>query len=224
MDDLFRTKHTFSIEVGINMYIIYKNLRLNKEKNFVTISAEGFMILESIEDEGLIGNNFPKFLHKLIESKFPEDKYATYNIYTLSLIHYNKVTDYKKIWKLANFETIGLYDNHYDGDNGRIYFGISKGSPHLDISILTGKISIFVPKEVALVPEDIFELFAKNTFDISLDREKHYSVLSSLQKLVPKAIVVYKLHNDGNSLNIYGDNVAQLFNEEDLPLSEVIER
>jgi hypothetical protein len=38
-----------------------------------------------------------------------------------------------------------------------------------------------------------------------------------------EAIVIHKAFND-TSLNIYGDNIEQLFSEKDLPLSEVIER
>ena len=206
------------------MYTTYKNFQLKKEKDFVKISVDSFIELEKIEDEWLISYKFPEFLEGLIKTKFPIKKYDVYNIYTVNVVNYNRISDYKKIWKLGGFEANGLYDNYYEGKNGRIYFGIIKGYTQFKCSVLMGNITIFISKEDSLPTEKIFNLFAKNQYDISLNKEKHILVLPDLQKLIKNSIVVHKIHADNISLNIYGNNIEQNFDMSDLPLSDVIEK
>lgn len=203
------------------MYNIYNNFQLKKDNNFVKVSADSLLVLENIEDENCIDIHFPKFLLNLLESKVQTKNYDIYNVYTLNIDKPTRITDYKKIWKLGGFDSEGLYDNFYEGDNGRIYFGISKNHPKFNKSVWMGTVSILMPKEDNLPFDIIYNIFALYKFDICFNNEKQDFVLSNVQKKINKAIIINKL---STSLNIYGDNIDQRFELSDLPLSDVIER
>jgi hypothetical protein len=158
----------------------------------------------------------------IVESKIPLDEYSVYSIYTLGVRDYNRITDYKKIWGLTGFKSAGLYANYYDREDERVYFGIIKGQTELEKHHLLGCVLVYLTSESSLEVEKVFELFSDNRFSIDVSRDRHYSVLSSLQKQIQGSIVVYKKWG-GVSLEIYGDNVDQILDESLLPLSEVIE-
>ena len=203
------------------MYNIYNNFQLKKDKDRVQLSADSLFVLENIEDDNLISIHFPKCLLNIFESKVQTSNYDIYNVYTLNIDKPTRITDYKKIWKLGGFDSDGLYDNFYEGDNGRIYFGIKKNYPLFQKSVLMGTVSILVPKGDNLPFEIIYNIFAINKYDIFFNNEKHDFVLSSLQKLINQSILINKL---STSLNLYGDNINQRFDLSDLPLGDVIEK
>ena len=203
------------------MYNIYNNFQLKKETNRVKLSADSLIVLENIEDDNFISIQFPKCLFNIFESKVQTNNYDIYNVYTLNIDKPTRITDYKKIWKLGGFDSDGLYDNYYEGDNGRIYFGISKNYPQFQKSILMGTVSILIPKEEHLPFDSIYNIFAINKYDIYFNNDKQDFVLSNLQKLINRAIIINKL---STSLNIYGDNIDQKFDVSDLPFGDVVER
>lgn len=206
------------------MYKVYSNFQLNKEKDCVKISVDSLLVLENKEDDDLVVIGYPKYFDDITELKFPVDKYENYNIYILNVTNPSRITDYKKIWKLGGFGTNGLYDNYYDGDSGRIYFGITKNYPQFKSSVWMKNISILVPKDTQLPFESIFDFFAENKFDDGCDSKKQDYILSSISKYVKNSIVVNKVLSNGIYLNLYGDKIEQKFDVSELPKIDIIER
>lgn len=210
------------------MYSVYNNFQLHKDKDCVKIFADRLLVLESEEDEQNLGIDFPKYLNNLLELKFPVDKYEKYNLYFLMVNNPNRITDYKKIWKLGGFDSNGLYDNFYVVDSGRIYFGITKKDPKFAMSVWMKKISILIdkeqiPRDIQFIFESIFNFFAINKFGYNFNIDRYDDALKNISKIVKNSVVVHKIFANKVGLNLYGDGIEQKFDLSELPKNDIIE-
>ncbi len=58
---------------------------------------------------------------------------------------YSRITDYKKIWKLAGIPP-GFYDGAYTTSHGKMYFGITFGKGRDCFTADTSNLMILVPE------------------------------------------------------------------------------
>ena len=196
------------------MYKLYKNFHLDKKSDHIKLSVEGIKVLEKEDDDFISDCKVPKFFDELIEKYLSLDNFHGYSIFTLCVSNHNKISDYKKIWKLGGYDKKGIYEGFYDTNNGRIYFGIVD-TPTVDVSnILVDKIVFYIPQEKELPMYKIFDIFSRNSFTVKDNEKKFECVLSELQKLEKDSIVIYKTQTE---LNIFGNLINQKFDVSAFP-------
>lgn len=204
------------------MYSEYYNFKISKKKNTVKLSADVRCILETIEDDFIVTHTVPKCLTDIVDNKLFPFCYQTFNVCTLTVPYPNKVTDYKKIWKLCGFEKDGNYDGYYDCNIGRVYLGIYDGTLNKTEKTLPGTVRIYIPKDALLPNELIFNIFKKNCIELDLNKESVLDVLNDLQKLIKGSIIVY---GDPYVTEVYvfGDRIEELFAFSDMPQDIIVE-
>lgn len=205
------------------MYCKYFNFKLFRKKNFVEIKSDVECILESIEDDFIIEYQKPQFLIDIIHDKLSFCNCDQYYIYVLKVPCYNRITDYKKIWKLGGFTEKGLFDGYYDCKNERIYFGVSKGElPHTP-NVSLDMVTLSVPNDTEFSIEKVFEVFKNNCFYTNKDKQEIIDTLTQLQCSVSNSIIIYEVPHQVE-IYLFGHNIENKFNLSDLPTTEVIER
>ena len=101
--------------------------KLNTACNRVSIEANTCIQFEKSDDESIpIGT--PVLWDEALMLKIDIDKYRIYHICCIFVPNgmYSRITDYKKIWKLAGIPP-GFYDGAYTTSHGKMYFGITFG-------------------------------------------------------------------------------------------------
>lgn len=120
---MFLMDFIFSIKGGSAVFT-YLNETERIAVNQIAFSADA--VWEVAEDESFEAS-LPVIWDERILSSIDIGKYDIYYICThpCRMGQYNSVTDFKKVWKLANLPE-GIKDGAYDTDEGRIYWGVYK--------------------------------------------------------------------------------------------------
>lgn len=202
------------------MFHKYYNFKMDKKKDFVEFMADTLCIVEDVSDEDRIVKGAPDFINKIIYDKLSFFNYSKYNIFALPVTYHNVVTDHKKVWGLCGLEKKGIYDDYYDIGDCRVYFGICD-----DVSIYTvwSKVILYVPKGKDIFADKVFELFRINKLGVECDKKFLLESLSCLQKIIPNSIVIYEFPNSAD-VCIWGRNIENLFDVNDLPNTDIIEK
>lgn len=100
----------------------YLNESEQASKDKIVFSAEA--VLEVGADESF-GVPVPAIWDERILGNIDIDRYDIYYICTHARRtgQYNRVTDFKRVWKLANLPE-GIWDGAYDTGEGRVYWGV----------------------------------------------------------------------------------------------------
>lgn len=140
-----------------------------------------------------------------------------YDIYFLCahIVPYSKVsriTDYRKIWGLCNLPQ-GIYENAYDNEYGRVYFGIVKTDGTKGFRIGISPFILLVPKGQNFSSERLFCCFLNEKYDF--DEDISLNVISKIKQIIPDGILLHYCVLPQISLSIYGNDVHMLFDEQD---------
>ena len=120
--------------------------KLNTACNRVSIEANTCIQFEKSDDESIpIGT--PVLWDEALMLKIDIDKYRIYHICCIFVPNgmYSRITDYKKIWKLAGIPP-GFYDGAYTTNHGKMYFGITFGKGRDCFTADTSSLMILVPE------------------------------------------------------------------------------
>ena len=141
-----------------------------------------------------------------------------FNIYFLC-VHFvpfnrvNRVTDYKTIWGLCNLSQ-GIYENAYDIEKGRIYFGITEANGEIGFKSNISPILLLVPKNQDFSIEKLFDCFMEEKYNFTDDFTS--SLLMQIEQVAPDSIILHYCVFPTISLSIYGKGTQNLFNEQDI--------
>lgn len=133
--------------------------KLNTACNRVSIEANTCIQFEKSDDESIpIGT--PVLWDEALMLKIDIDKYRIYHICCIFVPNgmYSRITDYKKIWKLAGIPP-GFYDGAYTTSHGKMYFGITFGKGRDCFTADTSNLMILVPEGSDFDAATLFEAF-----------------------------------------------------------------
>lgn len=207
------------------MYYKYSNFQLDKGKNVIFIKADVVCVLENVKDDENIREADDNCLKNIIERKIKLLDDKNYYIYILKAKDYNKITDYKKIWKLGNFIEKGIFDDFYDLKDGRIYIGISERNllknsnfyPLTEITLsCSGKSEIDLKKVTSVLKSHHFST------DMTMTEKSVVEALTDLKDIFKEATVIYKFPHC-SKICVLRDGIQNEFSEDDLPKTEIIE-
>lgn len=206
------------------MYNIYNNFQILKSHNFLKIMADEFLELEKEDDDFIIQDTFPKTIESIIENKLVLKNYNAYIIYILKIKNYNKISDYKKIWGICNFEKGGLYDNYYDVEGGRIYFGIKEYLADNQSHPMLNSLCIYLPNLDRELCEEIFCIYKNMKFDLDENSQRYMQLMYNVYGLNKSSILVHKSTREKLQVEICGENVEHKINSLDLPGKSLVEQ
>ena len=207
------------------MFYKYSNFQLDKGKNVIFIKADVVCVLENVKDDENIREADDNCLKNIIERKIKLLDDKNYYIYILKAKDYNKITDYKKIWKLGNFIEKGIFDDFYDLKDGRIYIGISERNllknsnfyPLTEITLsCSGKSEIDLKKVTSVLKSHHFST------DMTMTEKSVVEALTDLKDIFKEATVIYKFPHC-SKICVLRDGIQNEFSEDDLPKTEIIE-
>lgn len=207
----------------IFVYYKYSNFQLDKGKNLIFIKADAICVLENIKDDENIREAEDNCLKDIVERKIKLLDSKSYYIYILKVNNYNKITDYKKIWKLGNFIEKGIFDDFYDLKDGRIYIGISERNllKNSNFYLLTEIIlSCSGKSEIDL--KKITSVLKSHNFSINMTEESVVEALTDLKNTFKEATVIYKFPHC-SKICVLRDGIQNEFSDDDLPKTEIIE-
>lgn len=207
----------------IFVYYKYSNFQLDKEKNLVFIKADAVCVLENIKDDENIQEPKDNCLKNIVERKIKVLNSKRYYIYMLKVNDYNKITDYKKIWKLGNFTEKGIFDDFYDIKDGRIYIGISEKALYKNSNFypLT-EITLTCSEKSEIDLKKVTSVFKCHNFSINMTGKSVIETLTALKDIFKEATVIYKFPHC-SKICVLRDDVQNEFFDNDLPKTEIIE-
>ncbi len=205
------------------MYYKYSNFQLDKGKNMIFIKADAVCVLENVKDDENIREADDNCLKNIIDRKIKLPDGKSYYIYILKVNNYNKITDYKKIWKLGNFIEKGVFDDFYDLKDERIYIGISernllKNSNFYPLTEIT--LSCSGKSEIDL--KKITSVLKSHHFSTYMTEKSVVEALTDLKDIFREATVIYKFPHC-SKICVLRDGIQNEFSEDDLPKTEIIE-
>ena len=205
------------------MYNKYLNFKLSKKKDFIELCADEICILENKEEDIIFEYKKPNCLMEIINRKLSLFDLHKYYILTLKISSPNRITDYKRIWKLAGFETPGIYDGSYNCANERVYFGIYKDFLPYFNSTQINIVLLYLPDNFKFSFKEVIQVFEKNGFVSYHEEQNLIKTLACLQKSINHAIVVYEFPKQAK-VYVFGQGVENEFSCKDLPIAEIIEK
>lgn len=187
---------------------------LKQKKSRVKISADVCIQFETYGEESYcIGT--PQCWDDTFLSRINIEDYDVYHI-CYCLVRsgkYNSITDHKKIWGLLG-AAHGLFDGTYLTNNGKVYFGISCGHGEECFKSDASAIIILLPKQTQICPNDIFDLFKKEScefYDKGTD-----AILSTIAAWLRDSIVLRYTYVNEISMSIFGSGAEKIFNQSDI--------
>lgn len=194
--------------------ITFYNYAIIKKINYVKLTADFCVEFEDINHEDYFLGT-PECWDRSFLEKVDIEKFNLYFICsnTVAMNSYNKVTDWKKVWGLNDIP-IGIYDNAYINESGKVYFGIVEDKASNHFGDPTSSTLLLLPQNVSILPDMIFEFFKENHFDFN--NEKDNCLLFQLQSLIPSSILLRYFVGENASVSIYGNNVESIFSEENV--------
>lgn len=207
------------------MYYKYSNFQLDKGKNVIFIKADVVCVLENVKDDENIREADDNCLKNIIERKIKLLDDKSYYIYILKAKDYNKITDYKKIWKLGNFTEKGVFDDFYDLKDERIYIGISERNllKNSNFYPLT-EITLSCSRKSEIDFKKITSVLKSHHFstDMTMTEKSVVEALTDLKDIFKEATVIYKFPHC-SKICVLRDGIQNEFSEDDLPKTEIIE-
>ncbi len=190
------------------MFIYLNEIELAAD-NMLTLRADS--ILEVEENESFIVP-YPTIWDDQILRSINIDEYDIYYICTHSCRfgQYNRVTDFKKVWKLENIPS-GIKDGFYDVDEGRVYWGVYKTHGEKGFRMHLSSTTILSLRSSQSQDLDLIYKFWKEK-RLGFNKPLSDQLINDLGLLVNDS---YVLHYNGSYstpiLKIYGSNANSVF-------------
>ena len=188
--------------------------KLNTACNRVSIEANTCIQFEKSDNESIpIGT--PVLWDEALMLKIDIDKYRIYHICCIFVPNgmYSRITDYKKIWKLAGIPP-GFYDGAYTTSHGKMYFGITFGKGRYCFTADTSNLMILVPEGSDFDAATLFEAFRSEK--VERTDEKLCAILERTVSQENEAFAFLYKHDFGGSLNIFGKFAERFFSAEEI--------
>ncbi len=191
--------------------ILFENFQCLKKQNYVKLSVEPVLYFERSGNEDYkltIPQNWLLDFWNRINGQ----QYDLYMIYSQLVPHgqFNKLTDYKKIWGLKHIEK-GEYENTFDTEKGRVYFGIKKERGLDAFTNSSSKTIVFMPEDTELDFSKVYEYCKKSESD-NCDFDEN--ALFLLQKIYQDILIVQYNFHEKISMSIFGKNIGEYFDDE----------
>ena len=187
--------------------IIFDDYALDKEKNYVAFSASALHVVDQDEimEMGCMPIQWPEAVH----AKIDFEKYDKYCVCIHEIAHgfYNRLTDYKGIWKLLSMPQ-GITGDAYNVERGRVYWGIME----VPKTLLWYKISnmCFLLPKGSLFPVDELKGVLEE-YHIGFGIYPNKSFFKKLLNVIPNSYLMYYKEGLDHKLEIYGSFVESLF-------------
>lgn len=188
--------------------------KLNTACNRVSIEANTCIQFEKSDNESIpIGT--PVLWDEALMLKIDIDKYRIYHICCIFVPNgmYSRITDYKKIWKLAGIPP-GFYDGAYTTSHGKMYFGITFGKGRDCFTADTSNLMILVPEGSDFDAATLFEAFRSEK--VERTDEKLCAILERTVSQENEAFAFLYKHDFGGSLKIFGKFAERFFSAEEI--------
>lgn len=188
------------------------NLCIDSER--LMISCKRYFVYESpYDDPPMVGS--PKCWDDTFFNRININNYAIYHICGKLVFSgsYNSVSDFKKIWKLANIQK-GEFEGSYFTEKGKVYFGITKGYGEESFYSSDSSIMVLLPKEMRLDYFEVFSEFEKNKVEFLYGDAT--PCLKHLAERYKDSFVLYYIFDDGDNLTVFGSNCGRMFVQSDL--------
>lgn len=190
----------------------YSECMLHKEKDHVCFTSKAVALLE--QDERFERLSIPSWWETAICRKL--DIFTSYTayyccIYALPHGFYNKVTDYKGIWKLAGLPQ-GNREFSYDVDEGRVYGGFIEEKHPIKLRH-DANVVILLPKEEKLDDAGCIQLWKAH--QIGFMKHPSSTFFTELRNLLPQAYILHYEETGEAALEVWGKDVEQRFKEAD---------
>ena len=200
--------------------IQFENYQVNKAPNRLKLSAEVLICFDEIGDEDF-ALEAPECWNLEFLKKVNIDQFDMYFIHTKTIPYgqYNRITDYKKIWGLNHLEA-GEYDNSYNNEKGRVYFGIKKGNGNKAFMQETSSMVLLLPAGNEINYDILFNCFKNSRFDFEI--EENEDVLYNIQQKFSESFLLRYYLREIVSMSIYGQNAESFFDYEDAKRWEVM--
>lgn len=194
--------------------IQFNNYQVEKASNYIKLSAEVLLIFDKNGDEDF-KFELPECWNLDFLERINIKQFDLYYIYTKTIPYgqYNRITDYKKIWGLNHLEK-GEYDNSYNNERGRVYFGIKKDNGPKTLVQNTSSIVLLIPIGKLIDYDKLFNCFKNSQFDF--ETNDNGDVLSNIQQLFLESFLLRYCLSGIVSMSIYGQNAESLFDSEDI--------
>lgn len=191
--------------------MLFDSNGIKKNKGHVKLYTEKIVQFENKYCENL-QRGTPKWWDDYLLQNITIDDYRIYFICSCTLPNgqYNRMTDYKKVWGLNGLEQ-GIYDNTYKNDVGKVYFGIIQTQGEEAFRSNIASMIFLVKKEYEIDCDDIFRIFQKCRYDFRNVMNMEDGILVQICDLYKESILLQYNCTKEISLNIYGNNIEQLF-------------
>lgn len=192
----------------------YDNYTVERKDSSLKITADAILVFDHNDNE-IVHCGTPKWWDDYLTGKINLCNFNIYFLCSHTVPHgqYNRLTDYKKVWGLEGVEK-GFYDNYYENNKGRVYFGIKKGDERQSLSNIESSAIILLPKEIKLDANKVFNIFKDNTFDFSENRVNEYLTLLKVNSLYGGSILLKYNSTHEVSLLIFYDKLDDWFNND----------
>lgn len=185
--------------------MLFDLYKIEKCNNAVKIYAERLVQFDALGNE-VISRGTPKWWDDCFVHTIDMKMYDIYFLCTHTITHgfYNRVTDYKKIWGLNKLEQ-GIYDNSYCNEVGKVYFGITKSQDPSAFHSDKASTILMIPSKGEIWGKEIFQILKINKYNFRVPPALGDEVLSEIQKMHKKSILLRYVCDGEISLTIYGD-------------------
>lgn len=182
-----------------------------KEENHIIFKAKAITLLD--DDEAFERTSIPEWWEKSICRRILRNPYTAYYWYTHCVQHgfYNKVTDYKGIWGLTSLPK-GSMNGFYDVDDGRVYWGVIEENEPKALKH-DSNVVILLPENQPFPDKQVKEVFEKHRIGFFTYPSKAF--FEELKALLPSAYVIHDSETGDSVLEVWGNKVEQIFEEED---------
>lgn len=189
----------------------YYNYIVERNASYLKICAEKFLDFQHSDNEFVMLGT-PKWWDDYLISKISLCEFDVYFICTYTAIHgqYNRLTDYKKVWGLHEIEK-GFYDNYYENDKGRVYFGIQKDLEKKFLNYTGSSTILLLPKRIKLDADKIFDIFREHKFDFSETNISGTQTLVKISMLYEGSILLKYNSTNEISLTIFNNKLEDWF-------------
>ena len=206
--DTFLMDFIFSIKGGSAVFA-YLNETERTAKNKIIFSVEA--VLEVGEDESFDAP-VPVIWDERILGGIDIDRYDIYYICTHARRtgQYNRVTDFKRIWKLANLPD-GIWDGTYDTDEGRVYWGMYRARGEAEFRRhLSPTMLLSLRMEKPTEPDSLYALWKK--YRIGFDDDLPEELVNELNPAANRRYILHYANVISNpTLEIWGANADTIF-------------
>ncbi|MDR1159486.1 MAG: hypothetical protein LBK69_02565 [Syntrophomonadaceae bacterium] len=180
-----------------------------KKDNVIELIADTVTPVYIKNGKEIVTAKTPQHLNDYILTKLNLSEHKKYSVLICLVTNgqYNFMTNKKGVWGITG-QPIGLFENSYLCDKGKVYFGITDNINIHKIQGLVSYIDIYIPKTDIFPYEKVFEMFSVAKYDLASFNSQDNSLLEEMQKSIFRSVIIkYAI----SSIKIFGDKIERFF-------------